>query len=171
MEDLRTGLSYGDVLLVPQRSPVASRSDVDLSTELTPDIELETPLLSAPMDTVTERAVAIALSAAGGFGTVHRFMTIAEQAEEVRAIDAAGERCGAAVGIDENYLDRTETVLEAGADAIVMDVAHAHLERALDAAERVAREFDATVDVVPEQDADADRASRAVPFRPAIDLE
>ncbi|MFB6197005.1 MAG: IMP dehydrogenase, partial [Halobacteriaceae archaeon] len=47
MNDIRTGLSYGDVLLVPQRSPVDSRSNVDLSTSLTPSLELEHPLVSA----------------------------------------------------------------------------------------------------------------------------
>ncbi|MFC6726648.1 IMP dehydrogenase, partial [Halobium palmae] len=86
MDDLRTGLSYGDVLLVPQRSPVDSRSDVDLSTRLTPSLELETPLLSAAMDTVTEAEMAVALSRAGGLGTLHRFLTVEEQAAAVREV-------------------------------------------------------------------------------------
>jgi len=68
MNDLRTGLSYGDVLLVPQRSPVDSRSDVDLSTRLTPSVELASPLVSAAMDTVTEAELAIELARAGGDG-------------------------------------------------------------------------------------------------------
>jgi len=67
MNDLRTGLSYGDVLLVPQRSPVDSRSDVDLSTRLTPSVELASPLVSAAMDTVTEAELAIELARAGGW--------------------------------------------------------------------------------------------------------
>ena len=142
MDDIRTGLSYGDALLVPQRSPVESRSDVDLSTLLTPSIELERPLLSAPMDTVTESETAIALSQSGGFGTIHRFASIDEQSAEVRAVAQVGERCGAAIGIDENYLDRSEAVLEAGADCLMVDVAHAHLESCLSAVEHVRREFD-----------------------------
>ncbi|MFW5956311.1 MAG: guanosine monophosphate reductase [Halorhabdus sp.] len=142
MKDLATGRSYGDVLLVPQRSPVDSRADVDLSTPLTPNITLERPLLSAPMDTVTERETAIALSRAGGFGTIHRFLAIEEQAAEIRAVVERGERVGAAVGIADGALDRTEHALEAGATAIVVDVAHAHLERALDAVETIADEYD-----------------------------
>ncbi|QGN07381.1 guanosine monophosphate reductase [Halorhabdus sp. CBA1104] len=142
MNDLTTGRSYGDVLLVPQRSPVDSRDDVDLSTPLTPRIELERPLLSAPMDSVTERETAIAISRAGGFGTIHRFLAIDEQAAEIRAVVEAGERVGAAVGIAEGYLERTERALEAGADAIVLDVAHAHLERCLDAVETLVAEYD-----------------------------
>src|SRR6056297_2991407 len=115
MDDVRTGLSYGDALLVPQRSPIESRSDVDLTTQLTDEIELDTPLLSAPMDTVTESALAIALSAAGGFGTIHRFMDADAQAAEVAAVTDVGERCGAAIGIDEDYVGRAEAVLDAGA--------------------------------------------------------
>jgi IMP dehydrogenase len=133
MEDIRTGLSYGDALLVPQRSPVDSRSDVDLSTNLTPNIELETPLLSAPMDTVTGPAAAIAISRAGGFGTLHRFMTVDEQVDAVEDVVAAGERCGAAVGIAEDTVARAEAVLDAGASVVMVDVAHGHLERTLDA--------------------------------------
>lgn len=141
MENLRTGLSYDDVLLVPQRSPVDSRSDVDLSTNLTPGIELDVPLLSAPMDTVTEAETAIALSKAGGFGTVHRFMNVDEQAAEVKRVAEAGERAGAAVGIAEDAVTRTEALLEAGATAIVVDVAHGHLEACLDTVSRLRREF------------------------------
>lgn len=141
MENLRKGLSYDDVLLVPQRSSVDSRSDVDLTTNLTPNIALDVPLLSAPMDTVTESETALALAQAGGFGTIHRFMSVAEQAEEVRTVAEAGEQVGAAVGIAENTIERTSALLEAGADAIVVDVAHGHLEKCLDTVTEVRREF------------------------------
>lgn len=147
MDSIRTGLSYGDVLLVPHRSPVESRGNVDLSTPLTPSIELENPLLSAPMDTVTESQTAIALSRIGGFGTIHRFMTAEEQAAEVSSVVDAGERVGAAVGISEDYLGRAERVLEAGAAVLVVDVAHGHLEKNLSAVETLTEEFPA-VDLV-----------------------
>ncbi|MFB6156239.1 MAG: guanosine monophosphate reductase [Haloferacaceae archaeon] len=142
MDDIRTGLSYGDALLVPKRSPVGSRSDVDLSTRLTPDLRLDRPLLSAPMDTVTEAETAVALDDAGGFGTIHRFLSVDEQAAEVRAAAAAGARVGAAVGIAEDYLNRAAAVLDAGADCLVVDVAHGHLEACLDAVADLRREFD-----------------------------
>ena len=133
MNNLRTGLSYGDVLLVPQRSPVDSRSDVDLSTQLTPGITLDTPLVSAAMDTVTEARLAIALGEAGGVGTIHRFLTVEEQAAEVSAVADAGVPVTAAVGIDEDYLGRTAALTDAGVDAVVVDVAHGHMERTIDA--------------------------------------
>ncbi len=142
MDDLRRGISYGDVLLIPQRSPVSSRSDIDLSTRLTPNIELALPLLSSPMDTVTESETAIALSQAGGFGTIHRFMTIEEQTADVQTVVEAGQRVGAAIGISEDYLSRAEQVLEAGADCLVVDVAHGHLERCLDAVAAIDAAFD-----------------------------
>ncbi|KAA9396178.1 guanosine monophosphate reductase [Haloarcula sp. CBA1130] len=141
MNELRTGLSYGDVLLVPKRSPVDSRSDIDLSTPLTPTVELDTPLVSAAMDTVTEAELAIELSRSGGFGVLHRFLTPGEQAEQVEQAKAADEQIGAAVGINEDYVARSAAVIGAGVDALVVDVAHGHLDRAVDAVETLADEF------------------------------
>ncbi len=147
MNDLRTGLSYGDVLLVPNRSPVESRSDVDLSTSLTPSIDLETPLVSAAMDTVTEAELAIELSRTGGIGVLHRFLTPAEQAEQVERVTAAGEQVAAAVGINEDYVDRSGALVDAGVTAIVVDVAHGHLDRTIEAVETV-REVFPNVDLI-----------------------
>ncbi|MXR22598.1 IMP dehydrogenase, partial [Halobacterium bonnevillei] len=114
MNDLRTGLSYGDVLLVPKRSPVDSRSEVDLSTTLTPNVELDTPLVSAAMDTVTEADLAAELGRAGGFGVLHRFLTPDEQARQVERVRAEGVQVGAAVGINEDYVARSAAVVDAG---------------------------------------------------------
>lgn len=147
MNNLRHGVSYGDVLLVPKRSPVDSRRDVSLSTNLTASIELDVPLVSAAMDTVTEAQLAIALSKAGGFGVIHRFLTPDEQAGQVQQVTEAGERVGAAVGIDEDYLNRSTALLEAGATALVVDVAHGHLERTLAAVETLRKEFQ-SVDII-----------------------
>lgn len=141
MNDLRTGLSYGDVLLVPKRSPVHSRTDIDLSTTLTPTVELETPLVSAAMDTVTEASLAIELARLGGFGVIHRFLTPDEQATQVGEVSDAGELAGAAVGINEDYVERSDALVEAGVDVLVVDVAHGHLERTLEAVEHLSESF------------------------------
>jgi IMP dehydrogenase len=143
--EIRTGLSYGDVLLVPQRSPVDSRSDVDLSTNVTPGLELQSPLVSAAMDTVTEAPLANALSDLGGLGVVHRFLDIDDQADHVRRVAHRGGTVAGAVGINEAYLDRTEALVDAGADAVVMDIAHGHMERCLEAVERIDTEFDTEI--------------------------
>ena len=141
MNDLRTGLSYGDALLVPKRSPVDSRDDVDLATAFTPGVELATPLVSAAMDTVTEAEMATELGRAGGLGVIHRFLSPEKQAREVERVVDAGVQVGAAVGLDEDYVSRCERLVEAGVDVLVVDVAHGHLERALAAVERVAAAF------------------------------
>jgi IMP dehydrogenase len=78
-------LTFDDVLLVPARSDVLPK-DVDLATRLTRGIDLNMPLVSAAMDTVTEGRLAIAMALAGGIGMVHKNMTAAQQAAEVRAV-------------------------------------------------------------------------------------
>lgn len=80
------GLTYDDVLLVPQRSYVDHRSDVTTKTKLTRHLELQVPFVSANMDTVTSSEMAIALAREGGIGIIHRFMTIEEQVEEVNKV-------------------------------------------------------------------------------------
>jgi IMP dehydrogenase len=142
--DTRDGLSYDDVLVVPQRSAVAHRAEVDLTTQLAPNLALDSPILGAPMDTVTESEAAIALSEAGGLGTIHRFLPIEEQAAEVRRVVGAGERAGGAVGIDENHLERAAALVDAGAACVMVDIAHGHMERCLDAVGELHEKFPET---------------------------
>lgn len=80
---LPTGLTYDDVLLVPQRSGIKSRSDVTMKTKASRNIELAIPFISSNIDTVTESPMAIAMAKLGGLGVLHRFMTIEEQAKKV----------------------------------------------------------------------------------------
>ncbi len=80
------GLTFDDVLLVPQRSAIKSRKDVSTSTRLVPGIKLSIPILSANMDTVTETRMAIAMAQLGGIGILHRFMTIEQQADCVARV-------------------------------------------------------------------------------------
>lgn len=79
------GLTYDDVLLIPAYSEVLPR-DVSLNTRFSRDITLKTPVVSAAMDTVTESLMAISLAQKGGIGVIHKNMTIAEQAFEVRKV-------------------------------------------------------------------------------------
>lgn len=79
------GITFDDVLLVPARSSVVPR-DVDTSTQLTRNIRLNIPLLSAPMDTVTESALAIALAQEGGIGIIHKNLSVEAQAREVEKV-------------------------------------------------------------------------------------
>ena len=84
-ENLKEGLAYDDVLLVPQYSEILPR-DVDISSYLTKKIKLNVPIISAAMDTVTEATMAIAMAQEGGIGILHKNMTIEEQARQVRQV-------------------------------------------------------------------------------------
>jgi len=82
---IREALTFDDVLLVPQASEVLP-GQVDTKSRLTKTIELGIPLVSAAMDTVTEAGLAIAMAQAGGIGVIHRNLSVAEQAEQVRRV-------------------------------------------------------------------------------------
>lgn len=83
------GLTFDDVLLVPKRSTIRSRSTVKTFTWLTRQISLAMPVVSANMDTVTESAMAIAMAQAGGIGILHRFMPVKRQVEMLRRVKRA----------------------------------------------------------------------------------
>ncbi len=82
MPVFREGLSFDDILLLPKRTNVLP-SEVDISSDFLPGIKLRVPLVSAPMDTVTDARLAIAIAREGGVGVIHRNMTIEQQSEQV----------------------------------------------------------------------------------------
>ncbi len=121
------GLTFDDVLLMPSRSDVRSRRDPVLTTKLTKKFEIEIPLMSANMDTVTEAPMAIAMAKEGGFGPIHRFMTIEAQVAEVRKVQAAGVKyIGASLGVGEDARSRADALVGAGMNVVVVDIAHGH---------------------------------------------
>src|SRR5438477_12564715 len=87
-------LTYDDVLLVPCRSSVTSRRDVDTSTRLTRGLRLNIPIVSANMDTVTEARMARAMAREGGIGVIHRFMPIEHEAAEIQRVKRPEEAVG-----------------------------------------------------------------------------
>ncbi len=138
------GLTFEDVKLVGDLQSTVTPESVSVTTSLTPTLKLNIPLLSAAMDTVTEARFATALAKLGGLGVIHKNMTISAQADEVRkvktatfdsadfpnaAVDAEGHLLVAgAVGVTNDTVDRVQAMVEAGADAIVLDSAHGHSE-------------------------------------------
>lgn len=102
------GLTFDDVLLMPAYSQILPR-DVNISTLLTEHITLNIPMLSAAMDTVTEAALAIALAREGGLGILHKNMTIAQQADQVRKV----KRSESGLIIDPLTLSPDDTIGEA----------------------------------------------------------
>jgi IMP dehydrogenase len=134
-------LSFDDVLLVPQKSTVVSRTEIDLSTQIAPNIKLSAPLISMSMDTVTGVDMAIAIAKFGGIGFLPRFDLPQIQADKVAKVKKAGQRVVAAIGLRDDYLKRAEMLVNAGADGITLDIAHAHTITALDAVSRFKNKF------------------------------
>lgn len=122
-------LSYDDVLLVPQYSDIRSRSECDTSVKLGPGVELSIPIISSCMDTVTEGEMAAVMSSLGGLGVIHRYNTLEDQAALVKnAVNLTGSTSpiAAAIGVTDDYMERAKAIVDAGASAICVDVAHGH---------------------------------------------
>lgn len=124
MKKFVEGLTFDDLLLRPGYS-FFKRQDISLETQLTKKITLHLPFTSAPMDTVTESRLAIALATLGGIGFIHRNLSIEDQAKEVSIVKKKNLLVGAAIG-SEGYKDRIEKLLSAGVDVIIVDSAHGY---------------------------------------------
>jgi IMP dehydrogenase len=147
LDDVRLGLTFDDVLLVPRKSHIRSRQNVSVATKLSTNVVLGLPIVAANMDTVCEWEMAIALGKMGGVGMIHRFLTIEQQAKQVARVKEAGVVVGAAVGTDRDALERSRAIVEAGVDALVLDIAHGHADHAIDTVRALKKQFP-TVDVV-----------------------
>jgi len=137
----KIGLTFDDVLLVPKLTKLRSRSEVDLSTRLTPKIKLKIPLVTANMDTVTEEKMALGIGKIGGIGIIHRFLTIERQVDEVKKVKKEGVCVGAAIGIKDDYLERTKALIGADCDVIVIDIAHGHSQDLLRVLKKLVKKF------------------------------
>jgi len=141
-------LSYDDVLLVPRYSEIKSRKQINIGNNFN-NAEFSLPIISAPMDTVTEAAMAIAMHEAGGLGIIHRYNTIQKQCRLVHnAISAGVKSVGAAIGVSDDCLDRALALHNAGATVICVDVAHGHHSLVRRALENLKNIFDETIHVM-----------------------
>ncbi|MFV0260042.1 MAG: IMP dehydrogenase [Acidimicrobiales bacterium] len=155
LDFIQLGLTFDDVLLIPQRSRIRSRGDISLDTRFSRSITLAVPIVAANMDTVCETDMAVALGRLGGIGVIHRFLNISVQANMVAEVKARlgdslgfeparsprGGVVGAAVGTDHDALDRAGALVEAGVDALVLDIAHGHADHALETLCRLKKAF------------------------------
>jgi len=96
------GLSFDDVLLVPQLSEMDSRSDVSLRTEITPGFFLDVPIVATNMDSITGVDMAVAMSNLGGLAFIPRFTTPKAQADQVAKVKKQGARVFAAIGLRDD---------------------------------------------------------------------
>lgn len=118
------GLTFDDVLLVPGYNGIRSRQNVTTSVSAHGH-EWDIPLISSNMDTITDGAMADAMASLGGFGILHRFMTIETNVKVFGAL-AAPKKTGISIGIGKDGLDRANALIAAGAEIICVDVAHGH---------------------------------------------
>ena len=162
MEDkpLRTALTFNDVLLRPGYSGF-DRSDISLSSNLTRSITLECPMVSAPMDTVTEAELAIALAKLGGIGMIHRNLTVEQQAAEVKKVKKAGHLVGAAVGSSSGYEKRVAALVKAGVDVLLVDSAHGYAVKVIEAIKYIKKSYPA-IDVIGGSIATAEAAKALI---------
>jgi len=150
---IKTALTYDDIQLVPAFSNIKSRQNIKLHTMLSERYGLLNPIVASPMDTVCEFEMAYKMAMMGGVGCIHRFMSIEEQADIVKRLQTAihhdtivepsiAEDWGvmyddwhgeinhvpimAAIGVQEEDKDRALALVEAGANVLLIDVAHGH---------------------------------------------
>ena len=134
-------LTYDDVNIVPKYSELESREYIKLNTRFTKNTEIKIPIVSSPMDTVTEDIMAIQMMELGGVGIIHRFNTIEHQVkmvsnvfkslhdisiEEAKKYGLTWTPICAAVGVTEDYLERARELVWNGCNVILIDVAHGH---------------------------------------------
>ncbi len=156
------GLTFDDVLLIPQYSEILP-GDAVVVSRFSRHIALNTPVVSAAMDTVTEDRMAIAIALEGGIGVIHRNQAPERQAEEVAAVkaaqvpgdatlanvDARGRlRVSAAVGVGTDSIARAAALVAAGVDALVVDTAHGHTRNVIEALHRYRASYGDSIDIL-----------------------
>jgi IMP dehydrogenase len=131
------GLTFDDVLLVPQYTTIKSRKDVWTGTRLTKNLVIDSPIISSNMDTITESAMMIAMSEAGGASLLHRFMSDDRIIEELDKAKAGGAYPRiVSVGVQDDYiklLDKIEAHDHDLIQAVCIDVAHGACDRMITA--------------------------------------
>ncbi len=144
--EIREALTYDDVLLVPQYSEILP-TETDISTALG-SLELALPFISAPMDTVTEEEMAIAMGRAGALGLIHKNMSVKAQASMVKTVAGQGYAVGGAVSVGDEQFARAQALVEAGATILVVDSAHGHSAGVMGQVKRMKKEFKDAVTIV-----------------------
>ena len=127
-----TALTYDDIQLVPAYSEIVSRKNIDLSTQVTNRFSLDVPLVASPMPTVCGLDMAMEIMKIGGVGCVHRFMSIQDQEEIIHKLAEFKKQLNssspimAAVGANGDFLERAISLVHAGVNIVLIDVAHGH---------------------------------------------
>ena len=177
---MKQALTYDDIQLVPAYSDVKSRLNINLATNITKNYKLLIPLVASPMDTVCEYEMALAFMKLGGVGCIHRFMSIEQQTNIIKRLKSSiplmpeivaqwGSLYDdyhapnkfipimAAVGATGDYIERSNELIEAGANIILIDVAHGHHANVREAIQNI-KAISSNVDVIAGNIATAEAA-------------
>ena len=130
MGTIKEALTFDDILMLPRYSKILP-ANTDISLKLAKKLLLKVPFLSSAMDTVTESNMAIAMANAGGIGIIHRNLKINKQSQEVKKVKRKRLLVGAAIGTNQEDLERSRVLIKSGVDLIVIDTAHGHSEKVL----------------------------------------
>ena len=126
---IKEGVTYNDVLLVPQYSDIRSRSEINIGATLYgsgPVTQLGLPIIGSPMDTISESQMGITMWHEGALTVIHRYNTIEQQCALVDEVLFAKANAAAAIGTSGDYLDRARALVGAGVRILCVDVAHGH---------------------------------------------
>ena len=130
MGAIKDSLTFDDVTLIPQYSSVLP-ADTITSCKLSSNLNLQIPLISSAMDTVTESKMSITMAKSGGIGVIHRNLSIKKQLIEVLKVKKNNYLVGAAIGVGPQDLERAEELAKIKTDLIVIDTAHGHTKKVL----------------------------------------
>lgn len=159
------GLTFDDVLLMPQHSEMNSRRSPNLESRVTKNWTLKTPIISANMDTVTGSAMAIKMAELGGLGILHRFMTPEEQVKEVKLmrekIAPLKLPVAASIGVKEEGMKRADLLADAGVDIFTIDIAHGDSVMMLEVLDYVKKKYP-KIDVIAGNTAMPDGVRRLI---------
>ena len=164
-----TYLTYDDIQLVPAFSGIKSRQSIDLTTNLSKNYTISIPIVGSPMDTVCESEMAFKLYQLGGVGCIHRFNKIIEQYTEIQKlcekISATGKWSAtipimAAIGVQEDDKKRAKMLIKAGANVLLIDVAHGDHQNVIDMTKWCKANLPSHVDIIAGNIATAEAAER-----------
>ena len=147
----KEALCFDDILMVPQDSDVSSRHSVDLSMNIGSEerrVNLNLPVIAAPMDTVCGMDMCMAMSHSGGMGVLHRYMDIESQIEIVKSLTKMNYGFGVSVGATNGFLVDAKKLVNAGAKIVLVDIANGHSVYAVQAVKDLRKEFQDDVHIM-----------------------
>jgi len=154
------GITFDDVLLLPGYTDF-KRQEVSLATQLHPKLKLALPVISSPMDTVTEEGMALALAQAGGLGVIHRNLPVMKQAGMVANMKQKNLPVGAAVSAGSDFKERVEALVKAMVNVIVVDSGHGNTAFVVGAIEFIRKQYPEQI-IMAGNVATADGATRLI---------